>query len=475
MEVLSPLDAGFLDAEDSDRHASLAIASVSVMDGPPPDQAEFVEVIGARMQMVHRARQKVRRVPLDLGPPLWVDDPHFDPSYHFRRTALPAPGDEAALDRLVARIMSQRLDRDRPLWETWVIEGLADNRWAVLTKLHHCLADGVSGTQLHGVLFSESPDDDRHPRVWAPEPEPEPSTASLLLGALGGLAASPAEQVRLLTHAVRSPARLARRVGETAKGLVALASVLWPATRTSLSGPIGQQRRYTVARACLPDVVRVGKTFGVTVNDVALTAISGAFRALLLHRGENPDAHAVRTLVPVSVRSEGDKGVLDNRVSLVLPYLPVDVADPVDALAEVHRRLSEAKASKEAEAGESVTSLAAHEPFGPISWAVRLAARLPQRNIITVTTNVPGPRRQLYVLGRPVREILPFVPIALRLRIGIAIMTYRDQLVFGITSDFDTAPEVEMLATAIEEGMDKLVAAAGSPPHPLAGRSKDGL
>jgi diacylglycerol O-acyltransferase len=460
VELLSPLDAAFLDAEDSDRHASLAIASIAVMDGPPPSQEELVEVVGARMRSIPRARQKVRRVPLDLGPPVWVDDPHFDPSYHFRRTALPAPGDEAALHRLIARIMSQRLDRDRPLWESWAIEGLAGNRWAVLTKLHHCLADGVSGAQLHEVMFSGSPDVVPWPPTWVPEPEPEPGTVRLLLGALSGLARNPADQIGRLVAALRAPARVAHLVADTVKGFAALAGALRPAAPSSLSGPIGQQRRYGVARASLPNVVNVGESFGVTVNDVVLTAISGAFRTLLLHRGERPDAHTVRTLVPVSVRGHGEESILDNRFSLVVPFLPVDVAEPVEALAEVHTRLIEAKASGEAEAGRSVTSLAAHEPFGPVSWAIRLATRLPQRNIVTVTTNVPGPRTPLYVLGRKVVEILPVVPIALRLRIGVAMMSYCDNVVFGITADYDSAPEVDLLTIAIEQGIADLAAAA---------------
>jgi len=462
MEQLSPLDAMFLDAEDTDRHASLAIASIAVLDGPAPSQEEYVSTIGPRIRAIPRARQKVRRVPWDLGLPVWVDDPRFDLGYHIKRTSLPSPGDEAALHRLVGRIMSQRLDRDRPLWESWVIEGLAGDRWAVLTKLHHSMADGVSGAQMYSMIFSGSPEPDVVVPYPAPEPEvePEPSMAGLLLDGLAGLVRSPLEQVGLLIGAARSPQRLAQRLADTAKGLAALADGLQPATPSSLSGPIGQQRRYGIARASLPGVIAVGKAHGATVNDVALTAISGAFRKLLLHRGEQPDDHAVRTLVPVSVRADGDQGVLDNRVSLVLPFLPVDIADPVEALATVHSRLAEAKASKEAEAGQSITALAGHEPFGPVSWIIRFLTRLPQHSIVTVTTNVPGPREPLFVLGRKVVELLPYVPIAIRMRIGVAVLTYCDQVVFGITGDYDSFPEVELLATAIEQGIADLVVAS---------------
>ncbi|HEX6498903.1 MAG TPA: wax ester/triacylglycerol synthase family O-acyltransferase [Micromonosporaceae bacterium] len=462
MEHLSPLDAGFLDAEDEDRHASLAIASVAVVEGPMPDRDEFLRMLGERVPSIPRYRQKVRTVPFDLGQPVWVDDPRFDLDRHVLWTAIPEPTDDA-LCRLVARIMSQRLDRDRPLWQCWVIKGLADGRWAILSKVHHCMADGLSGNQLYSLTFDDSPHDRRRsPGGPAPawNPPPEPSTTRLTVLALADLARTPMEQVRLVGRAMRTPAALARRVADTARGLTELAGVLRPVTRSSLSGPIGAQRRYGVARALLPDIVGTARAFGVTVNDVVLSAVTGAFRALLLHRDEQPVPDAVRSLVPVSVRAPDQGGVIDNRISMMLPLLPVDVADPVERLGVVHVRLAALKASKEAEAGEAMTTLARHEPFAPISWAVRFAARLPQRNIVTVTTNVPGPPRTLYALGRPIVEILPYVPIALRLRTGIAMLSYHGQLSFGITWDDDSTPEVELLAGAIERELAVLVAAA---------------
>ncbi len=465
MEHLSPLDAAFLDAEDEDRHSSLAIASVAVLLGPAPSQDAFVSALRGRIALVPRYRQKVRRVPLDLGQPVWVDDPHFDLAFHVRRTAVPAPGDEAALRRLVARIMSQRLDRDRPLWECWVVEGLADGRWAVLSKVHHCMADGLSANQLYQVFFDESPEPS--PAVedtWVAQPEP--TTARLTADALADLARNPVQQVRLLSQSLRAPLRLTRRVTDATRGLATMAGVLQPVSASSLSGPIGQQRRYAVTRASLAEVAATAKSFGVTINDVILAAISGAFRALLLARGEEPAPDAVRSLVPVSVRVTGEENIMDNRVSLLLPLLPVDLDEPVARLVAVHDRLAALKSSKEAEAGAAMTELARHEPFGPISLGIRIAARLPQRNIVTVTTNVAGSRRPLYGLGRRMVEILPYVPIALRLRTGIAILSYCDQLVFGITADYDSAPEVDLLAAAIEKDLGELVAAARSAARP---------
>lgn len=463
MERLSPLDAAFLDAEDEDRHASMAIASVAVLEGPPPSHEEFIAAIGGKLPLVPRYRQKLRTVPLDLGQPIWVDDPAFDIRYHIRRTALPAPGGDEALCRLVARVMSQRLDRERPLWECWVVEGLRHGRWAMISKVHHCMADGIAGTNLYNTLFDTTPE----PALPVADgwiPAAEPSTLRLTAAALRDLALSPVEQLRLLSRALGSPHQFARRVAATTRGLVTLARALAPATASSLNGPIGQHRRYGFGRAALADIAAVGKTFHASMNDVMLAAISGAFRTLLLERGERPDAHAVRSLVPVAVRTGDDEGICANRISLMLAFLPIDIADPVERLAAVHAHLAALKASREAEAGAAMTTLAEHEPFPPISWGIRLASHLPQRSIVTVTTNVPGPRRPLYVLGRRMLEILPYVPIAVRLRTGVAILTYCGQVAFGVTSDYGSTPEAEALARAIEAGVAELVTAAGHQP-----------
>jgi diacylglycerol O-acyltransferase len=464
---MTPLDAAFLEAEDSDRHASLAIASVAVLEGPVPPQEEFLAAVRGKVPLVPRYRQKLRTIPFDLGLPVWVDDPAFDLRYHVRRTALPAPGDDAALSRLVARLMSQRLDRDRPLWECWVIEGLANGRWAVLSKVHHCMADGVAGTNLYNTLYDHS----REPSAPAPDrwnPVPEPSTVRLTATALRELARNSATQVGLLAGAVMRPATAVRLVAGTARGLVTLAgAVARPATASSLSGPIGGHRRYALGRAHLPDLQRVARHFHTSLNDVVLAATTGAFRSLLIERGEEPDPHAIRTLVPVSVRPPGEHGVHDNRISLMLPFLPVDVADPVHRLKAVHDQMTRLKNSKEAEAGQAMTTLAEREPYPPISWGIRLASHLPQRSIVTVTTNVPGPREPLYLLGRRIVEILPYVPIAVRLRTGVAVLTYCDQVAFGVTSDYASAPEADLLAHGIEAGVAELVAAC---PRPAARR-----
>ncbi|MFI5589508.1 wax ester/triacylglycerol synthase family O-acyltransferase [Amycolatopsis sp. NPDC051758] len=447
MDRLSPLDAAFLEIEDEDPSSSLAIASVAIAEGPAPGQDEFVEAVQARLAGIPRYHQKIRTVPFDLGPPAWVDDPAFDASAHFRRIALPAPHDEAALCELVALLMGERLERDRPLWEFWVIEGLPDGRWAILSKLHHALADGLAATRLQTILFGDVPAPARS------EAAPDPGTARLLLDAAGTLLRNPWDQTRLLARELLHPNRLARRVSTAARGLAALTSALLPASPTPLTGPLGRDRRYATASVALADVKAVAKAHEVTVNDVLLAAVAGGFRELLLHQGETPAADSVRSLVPVSVRTGT---AVDNEVSLLLPLLPVDLADPVQRLLRTHRRLGTLKAAKEADAGALVTTAAAHEPFAPIAWAIRAAAHLPQRNIVTVTTNVRGPAEPLSALGRPIVEIYPYVPIALRVRTGVAMLSYAGRVTFGITSDADTVPEIDVLAKAIGREVEAL-------------------
>ncbi|MDX8141399.1 wax ester/triacylglycerol synthase family O-acyltransferase [Lentzea sp. BCCO 10_0061] len=426
MDDLSPLDAAFLEVEDADPHASLAIGSVAVVEGPAPSQDEFLALMRTKLPVLPRARQRVVRTPLDLSTPTWQDDPSFDLAYHVRRTALPSPGRDAELCALIARIMGQRLDRDRPLWEYWVVEGLEGGRWAVLAKVHHCMADGVSGTMLYDVLYGEGP---------APELGGEERGVSLL---------------SLLGNLVRAPLAIAG-------GLVQLAWSLLPVRDSSLVGPLGAPRLYRVVRASLPEVKEVAHAFGVTVNDVVLAVVTCAYRAMMLKRGEEPAPNSVRTMVPVSVR--GDRR-LDNQVSLRLVFLPVEAVSATEALHLVHGRFTALKEGHEAESGQALTELARYEPFAPLAWSIRLGASLPQRSIVTVTTNVPGPRKPLRVLGRRIVEILPYVPIAVRIRTGIAVLSYTDRLSFGITADRDSTPDVDVLVSALHEAMDALAAAA---------------
>ena len=460
MDRLNPLDALFVDAEDEDRHTSMAIASIAVFEGPPPSHEEFLAFLAGRLPAVPRYRQKLRTVPLRLGRPVWVDDPDFDLRHHVRRTALPAPGGDRQLAALMARVMSQRLDRDHPLWEYWVIEGLAESRWALISKVHHCMVDGVSGTDLYRVIFDLAPEP-TPPAADDRAMSPEPSPLELAAQAAVDTVVLPVREALALSGAVADdPGRAVRQAAATARAIARLAPALWPATGSSLSGQIGQHRRYTWARASLDDVKMIKRELGGTVNDVFLAAISGGFRDLLLARGEQPGPHMVRSLVPVSLRAPGEEDIYENRVSAVLADLPVHIADPVERLAAVQAELQALKEAREAMVGEALVGLGRYTPFPLASWWVRRAFGLPQREIITVTTNVPGPQQPLYGMGRRLLEIIPYVPIATTLRTGISIFTYCGHVTFGLTGDFTANPDLDVLAHGIEHSMTKLLKAA---------------
>lgn len=423
-----------------------------------PSHQEITAFIGDRLPLVPRYRQKLRTVPFRLGRPVWADDPDFDLEYHVRRTAVPEPGGDKQLADLMGRVMSQRLDRDHPLWEYWVVEGLDLDRWALISKVHHCMVDGVGGADLYRVLLATSPEP-WEPTEHAPRRRP-PTSLSLIARAAAELVLLPVRQVRALTGAAANPDRAARQAMATARAVARFTPSLWPAVRSSLSGNIGKQRRYAWARASLEDVKAIKREFGGTVNDVVLAAISSGFRSLLLERGEQPEPHEVPSLVPVSVRAQGNEGSLGNQVSATVADLPVHIPDPVRRLAAVRTELDSLKASNEAMIGQTLAGLAAYSPYPLASWLVRLAFSARQREIVTVTTNVPGPCQPLYWMGRRLEQIIPYVPIASTVRIGISIFSYAGNLAFGITADYTANPDLDVLARGIEHGIAELLAAA---------------
>jgi len=460
MEHLTALDAAFLEVEDSDPHVSLAVGGVSIMEGPAPSFDEFVSTFAERVPEIPRCRQVLRTHPLDLGPPEWVEDPHFDVARHLHRVALPQPGDDAELFQMVANVMERRLDRERPLWECFFIEGLNDNRWAVLTKIHHCIADGIATTQM---LAKFSDDDGGSTFATAIRAAKEPARPGL---GLPKMSLNPLSWVSGIGRSALAAAATAEHLAVGAAELTA--SLFSPAPVSSLHGPVTTMRRFSAARVQLADLREVSQVFGVTLNDVALAAITDSYRRILLDRGERPGHNSLRTLVPVSVRATNQFKVTDNQVSAMLPLLPVDEADPVKQLQLVHSRLGRAKASGQREGGSALVSAAKNVPFALSAWGVRLLTRLPQKAVVTVTTNVPGPRGRQKLMGRQVLEILPIPPIALQLRTGIAMLSYADKFIFGITADYDTAPDIAMLAEGIENGVAQLVKAT------RAGRGKRG-
>jgi WS/DGAT/MGAT family acyltransferase len=461
VEQLNSLDAAFVDAEDQDKNASFAIASVSVFEGPAPSYEEFLEATARRLPLVPLYRRRLRKVPFGLGPPVWVDDPNFDLRYHVRQTALPSPGGDQQLRRLMARVMAERLDRDYPLWEFWLVEGVDHGRWALITKVHHAMVDGISATDLYRVIFDTSPEPPPLPAVPDRSARPEPSGLALAARAAANAALMPVREEAAIRRSLADPELAVRKAAETVRGLARYARALQPAAASSLSGRIGRQRRYTWARASLDDVKTIKNELGGTVNDIFLAAISSAFRDLLLSRWEEPAPTMVRSLVPVSVRSPGEESVYDNRLSALVADLPVDISDPAERLAAVVTQMAMLKASSEAEAGEAFVSLRRFAPFVLASMFVRLVFSIPQREIVTVTTNIPGPQFPLYALGRRLVEIIPYVPIATTLRTGVSIFTYSGQVTFGITGDYATTPDLDVLATGIEDGIADLLKVVG--------------
>jgi diacylglycerol O-acyltransferase len=447
VEQLNTLDAGFLMAEDSDRNVSLAIGGIGVIDGAAPNYEQFKAVLAERVKSIPRCTQMLRTQPFDLGSPQWVDDPAFDISRHVRRIAVPRPGDDTELFQVVADVLERRLDRDRPLWECWVIEGLKGNRWAILMKVHHCMADGISAIRILARLCDEVDGDvfarpvakraGRRPHL-TPVPERAPRSNPLN------------DLWRTATGITSTVARTLNGATEIAAGL------LRPTTGSSLVGPVTSMRRYRSVRVPLADAERVCRKFDVTINDVALAAITEGYRSVLLHRGEEPRPDSLRTLVPVSVRPPDSADQPGNRISIMLPYLPVDEDDPIQQLRAVHSRLTRTKHGGQRQAGSMAVSMTGFVPFVLSSWLIRLLARLPQRGIVTLATNVPGPHRRLEMMGRTVSRLLPIPPIALQLRSGVAVMSYADDLVFGITADYDAGADIDELADGIKLGVARL-------------------
>jgi diacylglycerol O-acyltransferase len=454
MEWMSPMDASFLHVEND--RTPMHIGGVSIFEGPPPQFERLRAMVAAKLDLVPRYRQKVRFVPLTVGSPVWIDDPHFSLDYHLRHTALPAPGTEDQLRRMAARVFSQHLDRSKPLWEIWMVEGLGEGRWALLSKVHHCMVDGVAATDLMSVMFS---DESAGPADGGWSPGPEPSGLNVLLHSVARGVSDPVAQLRGLRGVVGSPAESLRSLAGLAGAIAPGVRALRPVGASSLTGPIGPHRVWSWAKARLSDVKTVRIGLGGTVNDVVLTIISAGFRELLESRGETVEAdRAVRTMVPVSVRRGDEKGVYNNRVSAVFAGLPVGLDEPVQRLDAIRAQMDGLKESKQAVAGDVLVSLTGFAPPLLLALGSRAVARAPRLNVHTATTNVPGPQQPVQTLGRRLLESYPFVPVVGSVRIVVAIFSYDGGLYFGVTGDYDSAADIGVLTTGIERGMDELLA-----------------
>ena len=458
VERLSSLDAGFLQVESDTQQ--MHVGSLLLFEGTAPNYADFCDHFSTCLDPVPRYRQRVQRMPFDLARPIWVDDPHFALTYHLRHTALPAPGTDEQLRTLVGRIMSQRLDIDRPLWELWLVEGLTGDRWALITKTHHAMIDGLAGGELMEVVLDREPGRARVPAGdW--QPRPGPSRLGLAASGAAWAAHLPiglARAARNTARALASPSDVLRFGAVRASGLAEVSRSAVSPTSV-LNGPLGPHRRWGWARGELAAVKSVKDAAGCTVNDVVLAAIAGAFRQYLIARGEDVDGVVLRSLIPVSVRAEHHRGRLGNHVTAMFAELPVSIADPVERLAAVARQMDHLKASGMAVGVESMVAAADFVPATLMTLGARVYARIGQRVVSTVTTNIPGPQYPLFLRGHRMLEMFPYIPIARDVRISIGIVSYDGQLAIGATGDYDAVPDLDVLCAAIDSSLDELVTA----------------
>jgi WS/DGAT/MGAT family acyltransferase len=460
---LTALDSTFLHLEDHSS-AHMHVAMVMVFKGEAPTPQELVDHILSRLHLVPRYRQRLAYVPLGQGRPVWTDDPHFNPRYHIRHTALPRPADDAALKQLAGRLFSQRLDRSKPLWEFWLVQHMSGGRFALIAKTHHALVDGVSGVDITTVLFDTAPEPvptSRPPAPWTARPLP--GSAKLLGEALLERTTVPGEMTRGARALLRAPLRAVSQLkdGLVSIGATTLAGINAPAPASPFNVDIGPHRRYTFLDGDLAQFKAIKDALGGTLNDVVLASVSLALGRYLRAQGQDTEGLVLKAMVPVSVRADSQRGALGNQVAAMWAPLPVGVEDPLDCLRQISGEMKNLKESGQAVGAQVLTNLAGFAPPTILSQAARLQAR--QRFFNLVVTNVPGPQFPLYVLGRRLEVLYPVVPLAQRQALGIAVMSYDGHLGFGLLADYDALPGLEGLMRDLRSAIASLARAAGVP------------
>jgi len=456
---LSPLDASFLYMEEPT--TAMHVGAVLIFD--PPEHGEFdheeiKRLIGARLGLIPRYRQKVKEIPGHLGAPVWVDDPDFDLGYHVRRSALPKPGSMAQLRDLTGRLMSRQLDRTRPLWEMYLVEGLEGGRSALISKTHHAMVDGVSGVDLLAVILDVTVTPREVPaETWVPQPEP--GAVALLADVARDLLARPASVVDTVRANVSDVRATAERLSTVAGGVLAAAlTSLSPAPASPLNATIGRQRRYGTAATDLDDYKRVRKAHGGTVNDVVLATVAGALRAWMLTRGEPvTPATTLRAMVPVSVRGDDQPGALGNRVSSYFVDLPVGEPNPVLRLQHVSYAMRAHKESNQAVGAEALIALTGFAPPTLTALGARVTSSLSRRLFNLVVTNVPGPQFPLYSGGARLLAMYPVVPLAKQQAVCIGLLSYDGGVFYGLNADRDAMEDVDVLAQCLIDSLAELV------------------
>jgi WS/DGAT/MGAT family acyltransferase len=455
LDRLSATDASFLTQEDHRAH--MHIGAVLVFEGPPPGYDEFVEHIGARLHLVPRFRQKLAFPPFQSGKPVWVDDARMNLEYHVRHSSLPAPGHDDQLAMLTGRLFSQQLDRSKPLWEMYLVQGLEDNRFALISKTHHALVDGVSGVDLATVLFDANPVPvGLTPPVRPWEPKPEPSELSLLARGAEGVAKMPLRIGRRLLRAAQHPREAVSQMKSAAEGVGEIAwELLNPAPDVPLNKAIGPHRRYVWVHSHLDDFKVVKDAFGGTVNDVVLAVTAGALRSWLHGRGVRTPGLALRALVPVSMRTEDDRGMLGNRLAIVRAPLPVYAQDPVERLRIVREEMAKVKQSKQVMGAETLVALNDFAPPTMLAQASRLNFSTRLFNLLV--TNVPGPQFPLYVLGRELETVVPVAFLPNKHGLAVANFSYNGKLSFGLLGDLDAMDDLDVVRDGLEQALSELV------------------
>jgi WS/DGAT/MGAT family acyltransferase len=459
LDRLTSIDASFLHNERGAAH--MHIGAVTLFEGPPPRIDDVLDHIRGRLHLVPRYRQHLVVPPLETGRPLWADDPQFNLEYHVRHTALPQPGEEEQLLELAARIFSQRLDRCKPLWELWVVEGLERNRFALIQKTHHALVDGIAGVDIAQVLFDVSPvpAEIEPPVDVAWEPAPTPSPADVVAAGLRSMTGAWLKVANRALDAVAHPDHAIDGAREAVQGV---SEVVWaglnPAPETPLNVEIGPHRRLAVVRNDLADFKAIKNALGGTVNDVVLAVVSGALRGWLQSRGVRTEGLELRGLVPVSIRGRDDRGELGNRLAAMRGPLPVYIGDPVARLRFVRQAMDGLKESKQAVGAEVLSSVENFAPPTILAQAARL--NFSTRLFNCIVTNVPGPQFPLYLLGRELEDLVPIAFLPLDHALAIAIMSYNGRLDFGLLADYDAVPDLDLIADGIASARDELLEAA---------------
>jgi diacylglycerol O-acyltransferase len=459
-ERLSALDASFLYLEKPSVHmhvAGLAILDPSTRAEGVLTERDLARLISERIHLVPRFRQRVVVPPFGAGRPVWVDDRDFDLSFHLRRTALPSPGGRRELAEFVQRVHSRPLDRTKPLWEMYLIEGLEDGYVAVLSKSHHAMIDGVSGMDIATVMFDFSPETQRvKSQVW--EPQPEPSGGELLVQAVVDQVSHPVQGLLDgATRVLRAPQEALQQVGRILGGIRSLVA-MGPAPPGPFNVLVGPNRRFAMAEVPVADAKMIKNALGGTVNDVILAAVAGALRALLLARGEPVEGLTLRAMVPVSTRDDAKQTALGNQVSMFFVGLPIGVSDPARRLRKITATTKELKSSHQAVAATALMSSAQWAPPTLHGLAARLLAR--QRVVNLVISNVPGPQVPLYLDGARLLVAFPVMPLGEQMALSVAVTSLSGVMGFGFTTDWDTGTDIDGLSDGLLEAFDELKKAA---------------